>query len=425
MNASTLASPQGWPFFPTLVRLAIAVAVGVFVGLEREHSRKTGVRTFALMSLLGCLAGLAGEVYAWIVLPFAGLVTVLMNWREMARHQQMALTTSVALMLVTFCGFLTGRGHNFTPAVVAIVTAALLAWKQPISGFVSGLTDKELRSAILLAILTVIVLPVLPVEPVDPWRLVAPRENWASVVLIAAIGFVNYILLRVLGPRGMEITAFFGGLVNSRKVVVELAGRLRDNAVLLPVVYRGILLTTVAMALRNALIVAVFVPIAAAYCALPLGAMMAVSGLLWLRQPSSPAIDGHVALTLESPFSLSAALKFGLVFLLLNVVGALAERHFGSSSFYFVSMAGGLLSSGSSIAAAASLIRQHELSMQTGINGVVLSSLTSLLVNIPLVRKLIDDASIKQAITRSILMAAVAGAIGLLVNDWVWPLFSG
>jgi uncharacterized membrane protein (DUF4010 family) len=32
--------------------------------------------------------------------------------------------------------------------------------------------------------------------------------------------------MKLLGPRGMEITAFFGGLVNSRKVVVELTSRL-------------------------------------------------------------------------------------------------------------------------------------------------------------------------------------------------------
>jgi hypothetical protein len=54
------------------------------------------------------------------------------------------------------------------------------------------------------------------------------------------------------------------------------------------------------------------------------------------------------------------ALIFGLVFLGLNVVGALAQRTFGSASFYFVSAAGGLLSSASSIASAATLIHKHE-----------------------------------------------------------------
>jgi len=47
-------------------------------------------------------------------------------------------------------------GHTFTPVAVTIITAALLAWKQPLSGFAVGLSDLELRSAILLAILSFI-----------------------------------------------------------------------------------------------------------------------------------------------------------------------------------------------------------------------------------------------------------------------------
>jgi hypothetical protein len=34
-----------WPFVATLLRLLLALAVGVFVGLEREHRAKAGART--------------------------------------------------------------------------------------------------------------------------------------------------------------------------------------------------------------------------------------------------------------------------------------------------------------------------------------------------------------------------------------------
>jgi len=87
------------------------------------------------------------------------------------------LTTSAALTLTAFCGALFGQGHQFTPAVIGILTAALLAWKQPISRFVGILSEKELRAAILLAILSVVVLPVLPAHPVDRWGLVDLRET--------------------------------------------------------------------------------------------------------------------------------------------------------------------------------------------------------------------------------------------------------
>ena len=176
-------------------------------------------------------------------------------------------------------------------------------------------------------------MPVLPPHPVDPWQLIDPRSNWASVVLIAGIGFVNYILLRILGPRGMEITAFFGGLINSRKVIVEFMTRLRHNsAALLPIVYRGVMLAMAAMALRNFLVVALLAreKEAIVRCLLPLGLMFLVSVLLWMRHPLEDSKHAPGPLSVESPFSLSAALKFGLVFLFLNIVGALAERNFGA-----------------------------------------------------------------------------------------------
>ena len=133
--------------------------------------------------------------------------------------------------------------------------------------------------------------------------------------MIAGMGFVNYILMRFLGPRGMEITAFFGGLVNSRKVVVELTSRLKEvSGPLLPSVYRGIMLATGAMILRNGLIVLVLASQAATACAIPLTLMLLASAVLWRRYPTERNSGETAMLSLESPFKLSAALKFGMVF---------------------------------------------------------------------------------------------------------------
>jgi uncharacterized membrane protein (DUF4010 family) len=412
-----------WPFLPALTRLGLAVAIGVFVGLEREHSGKAGVRTFALTSLLGSAAGMSGGFYPAASLAFTALIVVFLNARHLMMRTKMATTTSMALILIAVCGILCGEGHVFTPVATALITAGLLAWKQPISGFVGGLTDQEVRSAILLGILTFIIYPVLPSHPVDPWGLVEPQSNWASVIIIAAIGFVNYVLMKWLGPRGMEITAFFGGLVNSRKVVVELTGRMRAaGPVLGSCVYRGIMLATAAMVLRNGLIVLILAPQAAAACALPLFLMLLISILLWVRHPAPSGPDAQASISLESPFQLSAALKFGLVFLALNVLGGLAQKNFGSGSFYFVSIAGGLLSSASSIASAANLISHQQISASTGVNGVVLSSLTSILINIPLMRSITKEAAFCRRVNFALVMVAITGLIGAGLNLVVFDL---
>lgn len=407
-----------WPFALVLTRLSLSIALGVFIGLEREHRQKAGVRTFTLTALLGCLGGLMGPLFAAVSIGFVAMNIAWMNHRQMVRQQKLVLTTSLALAITVLVGILFGEGHMFTPAVAGILTAALLAWKQPISRFVVVLSDQELRSAILLAILTFIVLPVLPSEPIDPWGLIEPKSNWASVIVIAGIGFINYVFMRILGARGMEITAFFGGLVNSRKVIVELATRLKQaGPALLPTVHRGILLTTGAMMLRNVLIVAVLASEAVIRCAIPLTLMMMLSVILWHRvRVDEPTDPSNTPLALESPFKLSTALSFGAVFLALNVIGALAQREFGSNSFYAVSVLGGLLSGGSAIASAANLIVRHEIPLTTGATGIVLSTLTSVLINVPLVRSLSSDPVFNRKIRRALTGIVGAGLAGVAIS---------
>jgi uncharacterized membrane protein (DUF4010 family) len=420
--SGTLENMLPWPFEIVLLRLGMSVAMGIFIGLEREHSQKTGVRTFSMVALLGCMGGLMGNLFSALALFFVALIIVGMNYKEMVRNEKLVLTTSAAVAVVGFVGVLFGQGHVFTPAVAGVITAALLAWKRPIAQFALGLSDQELRSAVLLAILTVVILPVLPARPVDPWGLIEPRSNWLSVIIIAALGFVNYVLMKLLGARGMEITAFFGGLVNSRKVIVELATRLREvGPGLLPSVQQGVLLATGAMIIRNALIVAILALPAIPYCLIPLSAMLLVNTFFWWRgHIAQPQTGETPTLVLESPFKLSAALKFGLVFLILNVVGALAQRNFGSASFYFVSVAGGLLSSASSIASAATLISHHELTFMTGVNGIILSSLTSILANIPLIRSLTKEAELRGKICFALIVIALAGLIACGPNYFLF-----
>jgi uncharacterized membrane protein (DUF4010 family) len=97
--------------------------------------------------------------------------------------------------------------------------------------------------------------------------------------------------------------------------------------------------------------------------------------------------EPHPDLKLEQPFSLKAALKFGVVFLVLSVSGVLAQRSSGIFGFYAVSIAGGLLSSASAVAAVGTAAAHHQVSFRVAANGAVLASLTSVLINIPIVAR--------------------------------------
>jgi uncharacterized membrane protein (DUF4010 family) len=168
--------------------------------------------------------------------------------------------------------------HRAAPTAVGVLTSALLAWKERLAGFSVGLTEPELRSVILLGILALVVYPALPPGPIDPWHVVDLRVAWMTVILTAGIGFTNYVLRKLYGNRGIELTGFLGGLVNSSVTVTELANRHREtHGQLADVVYRGTMLATAAMVLRNAVLLGILAPMVLLVSAVPLALMCCFS----------------------------------------------------------------------------------------------------------------------------------------------------
>ena len=415
-----------WPYFATLLRLGLAVGTGLFVGLEREHRGKAGARTFAFAALLGCLGGLTGDAFAILSLVMLSMFVGFLNWRRIHLRQSLALTTSAALLIVGYAGVLCGKGHTFTPVAVTAITAALLAWKQPLTGFATGLTQAELRSAILLVLLSFVVYPVLPEHAGDPWNLIEPRSTWATVILVAALGFVNYLLWKIYGSRGIEITGFLGGLVNSTAAVAELAARTRKlGERFVGTAYRGVLLATAAMLLRNAVLLGLLAASVLSRAVVPICLMLLASiAASCLRLQASTDDSKLAPLDLEAPFSLKSALKFGLLFLVLHMAGVLGQKYLGNLGFYAVSVAGGLFSSASAVASAATLAAHGRLPVAEAANGAVLASLTSALVNLPLISRVAGQPRLTRALTRALGLVTALGLLGAFAQDLFARLIS-
>jgi len=409
-----------WPYLPTLVRLGLALAIGLFVGVERERrGKESGLRTFGFAALLGGLGGLLGDNYALLSLSLLGVLIVFLNLQTLWTNQGTELTTSAALLVIGFAGVLCGQGHTLTPAAIAVMTAALLAWKESLAGFSLELSDAELRSAILLAILAVVIYPALPAGAVDPWGVLEPRTAWVTVILIAGIGFVNYILWKLYGARGIELTGFLGGLVNSSVAISELAQRVRDTqGQLAEVAYRGMVLAIAAMLVRNAVLLVLLAPMALAASALALCLMLAVSGGLAVLHrratPDAPAANAP-ALRLTSPFSLTATLKFGVLLLLIQVASALAQHTLGHVGVYAISLVGGLFSSASAVAVAATLGAKGTITAQVAGVCAVIASLASVVVNIPLVMAAHERPLIKR-LCWAVGLTAVVGLMGIMAQ---------
>ncbi len=405
------------PYLLNLEYLAIALGVGLFVGLERERrGKEAGLRTFGFAGLLGGLGGTLGTPYAILALTLLGVLVILLNVQSLRRDNDTELTTSAALLVVGFSGVLCGRGETLIPVGLALITAGLLAWKERLVGFSIGLTEAEIRSAILLGILAFVVYPALPEGTVDPWGLIAPRAAWVTVILIAAIGFVNYILLKLYGARGVALAGFLGGFINTTVTVTELANRNREmGGRFTAVAYRGVMLTNTAMILRNTLLLALLAPRILITAALPLALMLLVTvALAFLASPTDRSDKEAAPLDLKSPFALGSALRFGLIFLALQVGGTLAQRLLGDTGFYLVSLVGGLVSSASTVASAAALAAQGTLAPASAGTGVIIAALASVLINLPLIARLAGDRALTQRLAFSLGLMVVVGIAGAL-----------
>jgi uncharacterized membrane protein (DUF4010 family) len=346
------------------------------------------------------------------------MLVAFLNAQTLITRKKIVLTTSVALLLTGLTGLLCGLGHTLTPVAVAILTVSLLSWKESLADFSHVLTEGELRAAILMSILAFVIYPALPEGFIDRWELVEPRTAWVTVIAIAGIGFANYILLKIYGPRGITLTGFLGGLVNSTVTVTELATRVRTNPGLLDVAFRGILLSTAAMFFRNGLLLGMLAPRALISSLLPLLLMLAVTGTaILLQKNKNPSPEKEASpLPLASPFSLGPTLKFGLLFLVFQAVGTLAQRATGHVGFFAVSLAGGMISSASAVASAAALASKGTISPWAAGTGAVMASLMSASINLPLISQLSKRRELVNRFSAVLVMIAIFGVVGAVIQ---------
>ncbi|HEY8516175.1 MAG TPA: MgtC/SapB family protein [Candidatus Binatia bacterium] len=324
---------------------AIALLIGALIGIEREKRKHDegvgevgGIRTFILFSQVGALAAWVSRELAspW---PFALAVlgVTLVIAASVVAHAtrgdaDIGLTTEAAALVTTLLGGAALFGFPQLAGALGILTAALLAFKQPIHGFIGKLDLEDLYAGLKLLIASFIVLPLLPNEALDPWGALNPYHLWLLVVLISGLSLLGYVAVRVLGTgRGTALTGFFGGLASSTAVTLSFARRSRelDDRTHLDALTAGILLAWMMMFGRVLVEVAVVHPALLPQVAAPQVAMLIVAAgaaFLFYRRSSGATRDGTEVL-LRNPFSLTAAIRFAAFFAVVMLAVALVQRY--------------------------------------------------------------------------------------------------
>ena len=326
--------------FQLLQRLAVALAIGLIIGIERgwkqrsepEGERAAGLRTHALAGLLGGIWGaLTLNAGAWgpvgLGLAFTAFTGVIatFRYREMLHEGSFGATTVVAGMIAFSLGALAVLGDPIAAAAAGVAAAGLLAVKAALHAWLERLTWEELRSGLILLAMTVILLPLLPDRELSPWFRVNPREVWLMTIMIAALSFAGFVVIRLAGARlGVLLSGLVGGLVSSTAVTLNMAHLARQH----PAHTRSFAAATMlagAMMMMRVLVVVAAVNIALLpSLALPLvfGAL-AQSGLgAVLAEYAGGEEENAGPLILTNPLDFMAVLQFGA---LLAIIMALAN----------------------------------------------------------------------------------------------------
>jgi uncharacterized membrane protein (DUF4010 family) len=407
-----------FPPFEVAIKIAIALGIGLLVGLEREWSQKDiGVRTFSLTALLGCLSALVSLQLAAISLAGVLILAAFINARSLLADRSLEMTTSVALIVTFILGVLAGLGHLFTPTTAAILMTMLLAWKTELQRFAGDLKLTEIRGAVLLGLIGFVIYPLLPNRFIDRWHLLNPRQSWLIVIIVAGLGFANYVLLRIYSNRGLYYTAILGGLVNSTATAAELARTFplgeSDSSNMIVAL---ILLTSIAMFVRNLVILAIFAPGAVSIAVWPLLAMTA-GALIFAWKARDRGAEPVRSLNLDSPVSLRHVLNLGALFILMEIVGTIGARYLGKFGFLALSLLGGTVSSASTTAAAATMAIHGKLSADVAGVATVFASIASALVNLPLIQRQSHNKRLTRTLAVISLLLVAAGLFVLAVRQ--------
>jgi uncharacterized membrane protein (DUF4010 family) len=288
---------------PTFTGFAIALLIGLLVGIEREHKRRSGelgtggVRTFVLIAEAGALGAWLALALgsAWIFVGIGALVTALIVAGYLAETRadprSIGLTTEISALIVYLLGGAAVTEARELAVALAIATSAVLAFKQPMHGLVERLGRDDIQAGLKLLIASFIVLPVLPRHAVDPWGVLNPYEIWLLVVLISTLSLAGYAATRILGPeRGLVLTGIAGGLVSSTAVTLGFARQSRERGAVPDALAAGLLLAWTVMFVRIAVEVAVVHRPLLARLALPLGLMtVAVLAVVVVLRPRKDA----------------------------------------------------------------------------------------------------------------------------------------
>ncbi|WP_127557717.1 MgtC/SapB family protein [Saccharospirillum alexandrii] len=375
-------------------RLLAALFLGALIGLQRgwvaRHlaagERIAGIRTHALVGLLGGFSALLSAVLTPWVFPvaFLGVAAIaLVAYRARLQHERnFSITGLIGLLLTFMLGAIALSVSVFLAAAGAVVTALILDYKAEIHGLLAKLEEHELDAGLKLLLISVVVLPLLPNQGYGPGEAINPYEIWWLVVLIAGISFVGYFAVRMAGARrGILFTSLFAGLSSTTALTLNFAKLSRQAPEASRLLAAGILiacgtmfprLLVYAYLINPALIGLLVMPVITMAVALYAPAVFIWRGIEQTVSLEKPVLE-------RNPLDLSSAVYFAVLITVILLLGEWLRNAVGDAGIYLLAAASGIADV-DAITLSLTRMSLSDTTLEVAVLGIVIASAVNNLV---------------------------------------------
>ncbi|HZX32375.1 MAG TPA: MgtC/SapB family protein [Rhodocyclaceae bacterium] len=398
---------------------ATSLGIGLLIGVERERLQDSaaGLRTFALIAILGCLFALLGEKTGtpWFLVVGLLAVTAAMvgaNYSAAQDETHPGFTSEIAAILCYGLGAAVWFGYDTLAVMLAITTTILLYFKAQLHNITERMTPKDMHSILQFAVLSFVILPILPNQDYGPFSAFNPRQVWWMVVLISGLALAGYMALRIVGARhGAAVLGIFGGLASSTATTMMFSRHAAEHANLLRLATPVILIANLMVMVRLWLVSSVLSPTLMAPLAVVFACGILPGLVLTIYGWKSLSEGGDLPMPeVKNPTELKTAVSFGLIYALVLLAAAWLQSVAGDKGLYIVALASGLTDADASVLSTLRMFNLEKVEQAHAVIAVTLALVANLIFKIGLVVSIGGRPLARQALPG---LFAIGGGMGI------------
>lgn len=338
------------------ISFLIALAIGILMGLEREHSKRdaapgyeifAGIRTFPLLTILGYLLMYLGrELSVWIfTVGMAGIIAfAITSYITSYQDKRTGGTTQMATIVAFLLGGMVQAGFMGLAVLIGIVVTGLLALKVQLHTAIGKVGQQDIFALLQFIVLAILVFPLLPDKTFGPFDVLNPSEIWRIVIIILGIDFLGYLLAKFIGKKkGTVITGIMGGFASSTAVAWSFSRKSVKEEEHVGEYAGGIVLASSIMFPRILIWLYIWNETLFWELLLPvllIGALGVTLGVRIVRTEKEK--EEGMEHEPRNPLNLVSALTFGVLYAGILLLVAFSREHFGDEGVYIASGISGL-----------------------------------------------------------------------------------